>query len=377
MRSVGIVGGGQLGRMLIQAGIDLDLHVKVLDAKPDSPCAGIAHEFVVGSVREAESIESFAEGVEILTIELEDVSVEGLLRAAAKGVEVYPAPQVLSVIQDKGRQRAWYASQGFPSPRFQLWMPGETVEIPFPLIQKAFQGGYDGKGVQRAPSAERLWQKPSLLEEEISIYKELSVIVARSKQGEVRAFPVVESVFHPEAHVVEFLRVPAEIPSHVEKEAREIAMQMAVSLNIIGLLAVEFFYSTSGQLYVNEAAPRPHNTGHITIKACWTSQFEQHWRALLGLPLGETRLHSYGALLNILGPVEKSGKVRFPKLTEWLEVPGVSVHLYGKRFSKPFRKLGHIIILAESPQELLQRVGQVRSNLSIEIVPFEMDETFS
>lgn len=369
MIRVGIVGGGQLGRMLIQAGIDLDLRVKVLDSAPDSPCAGIAHEFVLGSVREAETIERFAEGVKVLTIELEEVSVEGLQRVAQRGIQVSPAPEIVGLIQDKGLQRKWYAEKGFPGPAFQLWEPSQPVRLPFPLIQKARRGGYDGRGVQRVHTAESLWALPSLLEAEVSLAKEISVIVARSLQGEIRAFPPVESVFHPEAHVVEYLRIPAELPPSILREAQTLAMDLAETLGIVGLLAVELFYSTDGKLYVNESAPRPHNTGHVTVKACWTSQFEQHWRALLGLPLGDTRTHSYGGLVNILGPAGQHGKATFPSLATLLRLPGVSVHLYGKKRSSPYRKLGHVLVLAEDPTELVQRIRAVQETLHVAVVP--------
>lgn len=189
MLRVGILGGGQLGRMLIQAAIDLDLRVKVLDSAPDSPCAGIAHEFVVGSVRSPAEVVRFAADVQLLTLELEAVSVEGLRQIEAQGVRVAPAPSLVELLQDKGRQRSWYAQEGFPGPQFQLWQPGDPVELPFPLIQKALQGGYDGRGVQRVTSPDALWPQPSLLEAEVSIAKELSVIVARSVRGEIKAFP--------------------------------------------------------------------------------------------------------------------------------------------------------------------------------------------
>lgn len=369
MRKAGIIGGGQLGRMLIQAGIDLDLWMRVLDSAPDSPCAGIAHEFVMGSVLEAETVERFAQGLDLLTIELEAVSVEGLRRVKAKGIPVHPDPEIVGLLQDKGRQRAWYAAQGFPSPQFQLWTPGEAVHIGFPLIQKSLRGGYDGRGVQTVATMADLWQETSLLEEKVAIHKEISVIVARSLRGEVRAFPPVESVFHPEAHIVEYLRIPADLPPDDAKEAQDIAIHLAEALNIVGLLAVEFFYTQDGRWLINEAAPRPHNTGHITTKACWTSQFEQHWRAILGLPLGETRLHTFGALVNILGPAGLHGKPTFPSLPALLSIPGVSVHLYGKKRSSPFRKLGHILILADSTEQLLRRIALVQEQLRVEVRP--------
>lgn len=369
MLRVGILGGGQLGRMLIQAAIDLDLKVKVLDSAPDSPCAGIAHEFVVGSVRDAQQVERFAADVRLLTLELEAISVEGLRRAEALGVRVAPAPAVLELLQDKGRQRSWYAQRGFPGPQFQLWQPGQPIALAFPLIQKSLQGGYDGRGVQRVTEPNALWPQPSLLEAEVPIAKELSVIVARSLRGEIKTFPAVESVFHPTAHVVEYLRIPADIPPSVEQQAQALAQELAESLQIVGLLAVELFYTSDGKLYINESAPRPHNTGHITVKACWTSQFEQHWRALLGLPLGETRVHSFGALVNILGPAGQYGTPRFPALGRWLQVPGTSLHLYGKSRSTPFRKLGHLLLLAASPSELQARLDAIRIQLEVEVVP--------
>ncbi len=368
MLRVGIVGGGQLGRMLIQAGIDFALEVHVLDSSPDSPCSGLAHEFVVGSVLEAETIRRFAKGLALLTFELENISVEGLEAARKEGTAVYPDPEILRLIQDKGRQRQYYAERGFPGPRFQLWAPGEAIHLSFPLIQKSRRGGYDGRGVQRVSAPEALWPIPSLLEEEVAIHKEASVIVARSQRGEVKAFPPIEAVFHPEAHLVMYLRLPADIEPKAQQEAQAIAMDIAEDLGIVGLLAVEFFYTAEGKWLVNEAAPRPHNTGHITTRATWTSQFEQHWRALLGLPLGEIRIHTPAALLNILGPPGKTGKPHYPTLSRLLSIPGLSVHLYGKKHSTPYRKLGHVIILAEDTAILEARLREAQSLLLVEAI---------
>lgn len=369
MYRVGILGGGQLGRMLIQAAIDLDLKVHVLDSAPDSPCAGIAHRFVMGSVREADTVERFASEVELLTLELEEVSVEGMRRAAARGVQVAPAPDLVALLQDKGLQRQAYARAGFPSPPFQLWEPGQPVQLDFPLIQKTRRGGYDGRGVQQVSSPDALWPVPSLLEAEVPIAKEISVIVARSHRGEMRAFPPVESVFHPQAHVVEYLRIPADLPPEAVQTAQLLALELAAHLKIRGLLAVELFYTPEGRFFLNESAPRPHNTGHVTVKACWTSQFEQHWRAVLGLPLGETRLHTPAALVNILGPTGQHGVARFPSLAQLLSVPGVSVHLYGKKRSSPYRKLGHVILLVEDPAQLSRHLETVRAALQVEVLP--------
>jgi len=367
MLRVGIVGGGQLGRMLIQAGIDFALEVHVLDSSPESPCNGLAHEFVVGSVLDPETIARFAKGVEILTLELENISVQGLEMAQEEGVAVFPPPEVVKLIQDKGLQRQYYAERGFPSPRFQLWAPGEAIHLSFPLIQKSRRGGYDGRGVQRVSAPEALWPIPSLLEEEVSIAKEVSVIVARSRRGEVKAFPPIEAVFHPEAHLVTHLRLPAALEPQAQKNAQEIAIALAEDLGVVGLLAVELFYTTAGEWLINESAPRPHNTGHITTRSTWTSQFEQHWRALLGLPLGETHLHTPAALLNILGPPGQTGKPSLPTLPQLLAIPGLSVHLYGKKRSTPYRKLGHIILLANDLPSLEARLKEAQALLQVEV----------
>lgn len=367
MQKVGILGGGQLGRMLIQAGIDLALHIRVLDSSPDSPCSGLAHEFVLGSVREPGEIVRFAQGLDLLTLELEAVSTEGLAAVARQGIPVYPQPTIVALMQDKGRQRQYYAEKGFPSPKFALWAPGEPVPLSFPLVQKSRQGGYDGRGVQICPSPEALWPIPSLLEEKVDISHEVSVIVARSRQGQIRAFPPIEAVFHPEAHLVDYLRLPASLPKIVLKEAITIAKDLAENLQIIGLLAVEFLYTTDGRWLINESAPRPHNTGHITTRATWTSQFEQHWRALLGLPLGETRIHTPAALINILGPRGREGRPSYPTLPQLLALPGVYVHLYGKSRSTPFRKLGHLIVLAPDLATLSKRLQAAKNLLQVTV----------
>ena len=306
-KKVGVLGGGQLGLMLLQAAIDWNLNVKILDAA-DAPCAAIAPEFVEGSLQDYEAVYQFGQDVEVLTIEIEKVNVEALEALEQEGKKVFPQPHVIRLIQDKRTQKQFYRDHGLPTADFILTEDRKDVRNHtdfLPAFHKLGRDGYDGKGVQRIASPadfEKAFDAPGLLEKAVDFEKELAVIVARNEKGEVATFPTVEMVFHPEANLVEYLFAPADISEKIEKKAEELAKKTAQAIGIVGLLAVEMFLTKDGQVLINEVAPRPHNSGHHTIRANFTSQFEQHWRAILNLPLGDTTASTLIGGLGLVGP---------------------------------------------------------------------------
>jgi len=354
---LGILGGGQLGRMFIQEALNYDVRIHVLDPSADAPCATIAHTFVQGDFTDFGTVVDFGKKVDLLTIEIEHVNIDALEFLRNEGVVIAPDPSILRVIIDKGLQKQFYALHGIPTAPFELI--DSNVEIQqhlanFPLVQKLRTGGYDGKGVhilRTTSDVSTAFEAPSVLEQLVSFEKELAVIVARSNRGEVSLFPMVEMVFNPEANLVEMLASPAHLDDRIILQANEIARTIAEKLNLVGVLAIEFFLLKDGSLLVNEMAPRPHNSGHQTIEGNLTSQYEQHLRAILNLPLGDPSTLRCSVMINILGERGMSGPVHYEGLEEVLSIPGVYVHLYGKAETRPFRKMGHVTILNESPEK--------------------------
>ena len=371
---LGVLGGGQLGRMMIQSAVDFDARVEVMDPSPDAPCRFLTHRFVQGDLNDADAVEKFGSGLDCLTIEIENVSVEGLRRLEAQGVRVIPKPDHLAIIQDKGLQKQFFADHGIPTSPFQLIADANEVgAMGFPIVQKMRKGGYDGKGVKvlkNVADASEAFQSPSLLEKAVRIHKELSVIVARNSMGETQCFPVVEAVFDPVANLVDYLIAPADISIEEAQTAERIVIQVAECMEFEGLLAVELFLDTEGHIVVNEVAPRTHNSGHHTIEANITSQFEQHLRTVLDLPLGSTApVHPVGAMVNVVGAADARGLPDYRGIDAALATEGVHPHLYGKSQVKPFRKMGHVTITGETRQEVIERMMRIREQLAVEGKP--------
>ena len=368
---LGILGGGQLGRMLLQAAVDFDLHVRVLDPDPDAPCRWIAPEFVQGSFRDFDTVYAFGQGCDLITIEIESVNLEALKRLRDEGKRVFPQPEVIEIIQDKRTQKQFYAQHGLPTAEFVLTDTQADVaaQVGFlPAFNKLGKGGYDGRGVQRLNGPADLhlaFAEPSLLEKAIDFEKEIAVIVARNTQGQVVSFPTVEMVFHPEQNLVESLFAPAEISEDLDAQAKQIATLTAEKLGIVGLLAVEMFVTRQGQVLINEVAPRPHNSGHHSIRANSTSQFEQHLRAILGLPLGDTHAYAPAAMVNLLGEEGFEGEAHYAGMDTLLAMPGVHPFLYGKKFTKPYRKMGHVTVMDTDVASLKSKVQQVKQSIKV------------
>ncbi|WP_084332322.1 5-(carboxyamino)imidazole ribonucleotide synthase [Runella limosa] len=369
-KKVGVLGGGQLGLMLLQAAIDWNLNVKIIDAA-DAPCAPIAPEFVTGSLQDYEAVYQFGQDVDVVTIEIEKVNVDALEALEREGKKVFPQPHLIRLIQDKRTQKQFYREHGLPTADFILTDNRADVAnyVDFlPAFHKLGRDGYDGKGVQRIATPadfDKAFDAPGLLEKAVDFEKELAVIVARNEKGEMATFPTVEMVFHPEANLVEYLFAPAEISAKVEQQAESLAKKTAEALGIVGLLAVEMFLTKEGQVLINEVAPRPHNSGHHTIRANVTSQFEQHWRAILNLPLGDTTAYTPAAMVNLLGEEGHTGPAHYEGMDKVLATQGVFPFLYGKKITKPFRKMGHITVTDSSLAKLKTKAEWVKGALKV------------
>lgn len=367
---IGVLGGGQLGRMMIQSAVDFDARIEVMDPSADAPCRYLTHRFVQGALTDAEAVVAFGQGLDCITIEIEHVSVSGLRTLEAQGVRVIPKPDHLAIIQDKGLQKQFFANHGIPTAPFEIIEDASQVgQMGFPIVQKMRKGGYDGKGVtvlKDASDLDKAFAVPSVIEKAVDIEKELSVIVARNGQGQTRCFPVVEAVFDPVANLVDFLIAPAAITAEQASEATQIALSVVEKMEFEGLLAVELFLDRQGQILVNEVAPRTHNSGHHTIEANATSQFEQHLRTVLDLPLGSTEaVHPVGAMVNIVGHAEANGIPEYVGIEAAMEMAGVHPHLYGKSTVKPFRKMGHVTFTGNSREEVIERMMHIREQLAV------------
>ncbi|MFM1931816.1 MAG: hypothetical protein RL226_1119 [Bacteroidota bacterium] len=366
---LGILGGGQLGRMLIQEAISLDIDVHVLDPAPDAPCANIAASFTCGDFRDFQTVMQFAENMDVVTIEIEDVSVPALRELRQKGIKVFPDPDILEIIKDKGLQKEFYAKHGIPTSDFSIISGSADIrQEQLPIVQKLRTGGYDGKGVLVLKSPEDLnkaFDAPSVLEDCVDIAKELSVIISRNELGQSATFPVVEMVFDERSNLVDYLFAPAMISVDVANQACQLATRVADAFNFVGILAVEMFLTHSGDILVNEIAPRTHNSGHHSIEGNVTSQFGQHLRAVLGLPPGSTATLRPAAMVNLVGEPGYSGKVIYQGLEEVLAMEGVYPHFYGKSETKPFRKMGHVTIIANSVDELADKVHLVKNTIKV------------
>ena len=365
---IGVLGGGQLGRMLIQEAINLNLHLHIMDPDQNAPCATLAHSFTCNDITDFDAVLEFGKDKDLITVEIENVNIEALEILEKQGVAVYPQPHVLKIIKDKGIQKEFYYKNKIPTSTFSSYSNKADLmnaKLDFPVMQKLRTGGYDGKGVQILKSAQESFDAPHIIEELIDFEKEISIIVARNNSGEVSTFPSVECEFNSEVHLVEFLFSPAEISIETEQKAREIASDIIKKLDMVGLLAVEMFLTKEGQILVNEIAPRPHNSGHHTIECCETSQFEQHLRSILNLPLGSTTLLQPGAMINLLGEKGYSGTAKYEGLSDLLTHPHVFPHLYGKEKTKPFRKMGHITITGKTLEEVKKRTDKIKGIVRI------------
>ena len=368
---LGMVGGGQLGRMFIQEAINFDVHVHVLDPDANAPCKHIAHSFTQGSLNDYDTLYNFGLDKDVLTVEIENVNIEALEALEKLGKKLFPQPRVLRIIKDKGIQKVFYKEHNIPTAPFQLTNNLEEIKqlaTQLPFVQKMRTGGYDGKGVQvirTVSDFEHAFETPSVIEEMIPFEKEISIIVARNENGQMAVYPAVECEFSEEANLVEFLFAPANISTKTENKAIELAKSVIEKLEMVGILAVELFLTKDGSLLVNEIAPRPHNSGHHTIECNVTSQFEQHMRSVLNLPLGSTDIIQAGAMINLLGEKGYEGDVFYEGLEKFIGKPGVHPHIYGKAQTKSFRKMGHVTIAGKDLNQVKSLAIEVKNGIRV------------
>lgn len=373
---LGILGGGQLGKMLCQAASCWELPIYALDTSIEFPAGPYAKGFQEGSFKNYDDVLGFGRQMDILTIEIEHVNTDALRQLQAEGKVVHPDPAALDIIKDKGLQKEFYKKHAIPTSPFQLFTDKNAVlnaiksgDLTIPFVQKSRTAGYDGKGVAviktDADLSEKLLDGPCIIEDLVEMEKEIAVVVAQNEQGEIRTFDPVEMEFNPVANLVEFLICPSNITKAQAQTCTNLAQKVIKAFNICGLLAVELFLDKKGNILVNEVAPRPHNSGHHTIDSAVTSQYEQHLRGVLNLPLGSTKMTSPSVMVNLLGAAGYTGKAYYEGLAACLAIEGVKIHIYGKEITKPFRKMGHATIIADTVEEAKEKARKVQATLVI------------
>jgi 5-(carboxyamino)imidazole ribonucleotide synthase len=374
---LGIIGGGQLGKMLIEASRPWNIYNTVLEANPDCPASTVADEVVTGSLMDADKIRQLAAVCDVLTFEIEHINAEALREIEQQGKKVIPSAAVLELLQDKGLQKEFYSQHEIPTANYVLCHSAEEMITKTDrfagsrVVVKHRKGGYDGKGVEIVKKEDihtgrYVCSVPSVMEEFCENMTEYSVIVAADQFGNITSYPLIEMYFNPSSNLVEFLFSPAEVTEDLADECRKTALKAIKALNSPGLFAVELFVDSEARVLVNEIAPRPHNSGHHTIEGSYTSQFEQLNRILLGLPLGSTDMLKPAAMINLVGAENQYGKYHLKHANKLLEIPGVYIHLYNKKEIKPNRKMGHLTVLAESFQELMDKASRVKEFTAFE-----------
>jgi 5-(carboxyamino)imidazole ribonucleotide synthase len=373
--TIGILGGGQLGKMLLYETRKYDIRTHVLDPNPQAPCKISCNKFTEGSLMDYETVYNFGKQVDVLTFEIEAVNVEALETLEKEGKTVYPSAQTLRKIQNKGVQKEFYESNGIPTAQFKRYETKQLLteaivrkEHSFPFVWKSCEGGYDGKGVSVIRDDEDLIPLPEvscIAEEMIPFKNELAVIVVRNPKGDVKTYPVVEMEFHPEANQVEYVICPARIEKTIADKARTVAKKVSESFEHVGILAVELFQTHNDEILVNEVAPRPHNSGHFSIEGSFTNQFEQHLRAILNLTLGSTKSKVGSVMVNLVGEEGYTGQVYYKNIENIMSLNGVTPHIYGKRETRPFRKMGHVTIIDEDINEARRVAEKVKQKIKV------------
>lgn len=372
---LGILGGGQLGKMMLYETRKWDVWTKVLDSSLEAPCKIACNEFVQGNLLDYDTVYNFGIDVDVLTIEIENVNLDALEALEEEGVKVFPQPKALRIIQNKAKQKLFYVDNSIPTADFQRFAYLSEIEdsinnggLELPFVWKKAQFGYDGQGVKVVRKIEDLEGLPSgecIAEKMIPFKNELAVIVAKNSTNEIKTYPVVEMEFHPEANQVEYVICPARIDEKVALQARELALKVAKNIGLTGLLAVEMFQTQDDKILVNEVAPRPHNSGHYSIEASYTNQFEQHIRCILGLPLGKTESKVAGIMVNLVGAEGHTGDVVYENMNDILQMNGVTPHIYGKKQTRPFRKMGHVTIVDEDIAKARKIAQKVKETIKV------------
>lgn len=372
---LGILGGGQLGKMLLYNTRKFDIYTCVLDPSNEAPCKIACNEFEQGDLMDFDTVYKFGKKVDVLTIEIENVNVDALEKLEKEGIKVYPSAKTLRTIQNKAKQKLFYVDHNLPTAPFSRYAYKDEIvtaieheTLDFPFVWKSAQFGYDGNGVKIVRSYSDIDELPNvecITETLIPFKNELSVIVARNVDGNVKVYPVVEMEFHPEANQVEYVICPARISKEVALKAELVALKTSAAFKHVGLLAVEMFQTKDDDILINEVAPRPHNSGHHTIEASYTSQFEQHLRAILNLPLGKTDSKVGGIMVNLVGAEDYTGNVVYKNIETIMAMDGVTPHIYGKKQTRPFRKMGHVTIVHEDVNEARKIAEEVKKKIKV------------
>ena len=374
---LGILGGGQLGKMLLFDTRKFDIQTYVLDPSDEAPCKIACNQFFQGDLMDFDTVYNFGKKVDVLTFEIELVNLDALVKLEEEGVPVYPSPKTLKLIQNKGIQKDFYTQHNIPTAAYQRFenlqnlksaINNQQSTLQMPFVWKCTEFGYDGNGVKVVRKVADLDELPNvecIAEAMVPFKNELAVIVCRNPSGEIKTYPVVEMEFHPEANQVEYVICPARIDEEVAKKARAIALNVSQQFHHVGLLAVEMFQTENDEILVNEVAPRPHNSGHYSIEASYTSQFENHLRAILDLPLGNTDSKVAGIMVNLVGEEGYSGQVIYENIEKILEWDGVTPHIYGKKQTRPFRKMGHVTIVNEDVNEARKIAECVKNTIRV------------
>ncbi|WP_372935035.1 5-(carboxyamino)imidazole ribonucleotide synthase [Seonamhaeicola sp.] len=372
---LGILGGGQLGKLLLYNTRKFDINTSVMDSSNEAPCKIACNEFTLGDLMDYDAVYNFGKQVDVLTIEIENVNVDALEDLEKEGIKVYPSSKTLRTIQNKAKQKLFYVDNDIPTAPFSRFAYTSEIKeainhggLSLPFVWKSAQFGYDGQGVKIVRTIEDLQGLPNvecIAENLVPFKNELAVIVARNVSGETKSYPVVEMEFHPEANQVEYVICPARIDESVSKKAQDVALKVSKAFNHVGLLAVEMFQTKDDDILVNEVAPRPHNSGHQTIEASYTSQFEQHLRAILDFPLGRTDSKVGGVMVNLVGAEGYTGNVVYKNIETIMAMDGVTPHIYGKQQTRPFRKMGHVTIVNEDLNEARRIAEEVKKSIKV------------
>lgn len=368
---IGILGGGQLGRMLLQCAANYHVTTYVLEAGKKPPASSLCHYFIEGDIKDYDTVYRFGKLVDVLTIEIEHVNHDALFKLEEEGLKIFPRPHALTTIKDKGLQKQFYQTNHIPTSEFHFTQHKYELNnyLHFlPAVHKLRSGGYDGKGVEIIRYADDMakgFDAPAVLEKLVDIDKEISVIAAKNENGETAVYPPVEMVFNPKYNLVDYLISPAQLTNEQNDRAKQIALAVVNALESPGIFAVEMFLDREGNILVNETAPRAHNSGHQTIEGNFSSQYDMQMRVLMNFPLGNTDIICPSLMLNLIGEPGYAGPVKYEGLNEVMKMKGVYLHLYGKHETKPGRKMGHVTIVSQNRDELLRKAAVVKQTLKV------------
>lgn len=371
MQKAGILGGGQLGRMLLQAAANYPVETFVLENDAECPAANLCSHFTKGDITNFDDVYNFGKHLDAITIEIESVNVEALQKLEDEGVKIFPKPAALSIIKNKILQKQFYTDNQIPTSAFIITNNKEELKnnVSFlPAVHKLAIGGYDGRGVmilKRKEDIDNGFDNPAILEKKVDIKKEIAIIVGIGESGEVAIYPPVDMIFNKDFNLLEYQLSPAQLDQQILWKAEAIALTVAKNFKSAGIFAIEMFVDVANNVLVNETAPRVHNSGHHTIESNYSSQFDMLWRIMLGYPLGNTDHIIPGAIVNLIGEENHTGKVKYEGLEKVLAIDNVFVHIYGKKETRPGRKMGHVTILSKERQELLHTSNKIKSMLKV------------